>query len=755
MLILWRWQKMWNKYQSSEEELKIDSLPDEVREEFYECLTIPFVKSLISKDRPRACDLPRDDKGRIIVDVTKPHILEDMDYFRPTAIHFQKTSRLTDLKPNGNPNSAFGKWILEEVRRCWEGYVRESDGEWVTGDMYYFLNYFPIAQTKTVAGSKKGKRVIDFPEIWDGNYLRYHYIEQARHGGIFDWNGGLNGCEISSRGKTKSLSMSSIMSKYFTLGESSEISKAVKVMAAANSKEFLINDGILSKFQSSLDFIATYTEFPHLLLKNSLQDMSWVAGWKNLDTGAREGTLNEAMGVAVKDDVDKIRGKRLNFIICEEFGSFSNIREIYNIMLPSVREGDFSFGTIYLIGTAGNKESDFQQATEIVYNPKGYYMYGLPNVYDKPGEGRKEITFFFPDYLNRKGHYDENGNSDVTAAIIEILLGRYRIKYNTTDINTITRNIAERPITPQEAMMRSRGNKFPVNDLNQRLNELDNNSSEFDDVFVGTLVETQSGEVEFRLTTDQPIRVYPIQDNMTNGALEIYMQPQKDSSGKVPFGRYIASSDPIDQDGTMDSTSLYSTFVLDLFTDNVVAEYTGRKEFAEDNYEVSRLLCIYYNCKLLYESNLKGTFSYFSKMNCLHLLADTPEYLQDKELLRINKMGNNMKGVRATKPINNYADDLTREWMIQRETVVQKDENGKEIEIERKKLFSLKNRAFIMEAIKYNPYENFDRIRAFGLLMLYREQFMISSGGRPQEEQHDYTDLSMDKFFTRILARKQ
>lgn len=114
-----------------------------------------------------------------------------------------------------------------------------------------------------------------------------------------------------------------------------------------------------------------------------------------------------------------------------------------------------------------------------------------------------------------------------------------------------------------------------------------------------------------------------------------------------------------------------------------------------------------------------------------------------------------MKGVRATKPINNYADDLTREWMIQRETVVQKDENGKEIEIERKKLFSLKNRAFIMEAIKYNPYENFDRIRAFGLLMLYREQFMISSGGRPQEEQHDYTDLSMDKFFTRILARKQ
>lgn len=743
-----------NKYQTSEEALHLDSLPDEVREEFYECLSIPFIKWLISLDRPRACDLQRDDKGRIIVDVTKPHILEDMDYFRPVAIHFQKTGRLTDLKPNGNPNSAYGKWIMEEVRRCREGYVRETDGEWVTGNMYYFLNYFPIAQTKTVVGSNKGKRVIDFPEVWDGNYLRYHYIEQAQHGGLFNWEGGLNGAEISARGKTKSLSMAAIMSKYFTLGESDEINRAVKVMAMAYSKEYLTNDGILNKFQASLDFIATHTQFPHLLLKNSLQDMNWIMGWKNLDTGAREGTLNEASGVAVKDDVGKIRGKRLNFVIGEEFGSFSNIREIYNILLPSVREGKYAFGTVYLIGTSGEKQSDFNQATEIIYNPKGYYMYALPNVYDKPGEGRKYITFFFPEYINRKGCYDGNGNSDVTKALVEILLDRYRVKYNTTDLNTITRSIAERPITPQEALLKSKGNKFPVNELNQRLNELDVNSSEYDDVYVGELVENGDGEVVFKATEDQPIRIYPIENNMTKGALEIFCMPQKDSNGRVPAGRYICSSDPIDQDATTDSTSLYSTFVMDLFTDNVVAEYTGRKEYAEQNYEVSRLLCIFYNCKLLYENNLKGTFSYFSKLGCLYLLADTPEYLQDKELLKLGTIGNTMKGVRATKAVNNYADELTREWMIQPETIIKKDEDGKEVEVVRKKLFSLRNRALIMEAIRYNSYENFDRIRAFGLLMLYREQFRIESGGDVTEEQEtSASQLAFDPFFTRILNR--
>ena len=743
-----------NKYQTSEEALHLDNLPDEVREEFYECLSIPFIKWLVSPDRPRACDLQRDDKGRIIVDVTKPHILEDMDYFRPVAIHFQKTGRLTDLKPNGNPNSAYGKWIIEEVRRCREGYVRESDGEWVTGNMYYFLNYFPIAQTKTVVGSNKGKRVIDFPEVWDGNYLRYHYIEQAQHGGLFNWEGGLNGAEISARGKTKSLSMAAIMSKYFTLGESDEINRAVKVMAMAYSKEYLTNDGILNKFQASLDFIATHTQFPHLLLKNSLQDMNWIMGWKNLDTGAREGTLNEASGVAVKDDVGKIRGKRLNFVIGEEFGSFSNIREIYNILLPSVREGKYAFGTVYLIGTSGEKQSDFNQATEIIYNPKGYYMYALPNVYDKPGEGRKQITFFFPEYINRKGCYDGNGNSDVTKALVEILLDRYRVKYNTTDLNTITRSIAERPITPQEALLKSKGNKFPVNELNQRLNELDVNSSEYDDVYVGELVENGDGEVVFRATADQPIRIYPIENNMTKGALEIFCMPQKDSNGRVPAGRYIASNDPIDQDATTDSTSLYSTFVLDLFTDNVVAEYTGRKEYAEQNYEVSRLLCIFYNCKLLYENNLKGTFSYFSKLGCLYMLADTPEYLQDKELLKLGTIGNTMKGVRAIKAVNNYADDLTREWLIQPETIIKKNENGEEVETTRKKLFSLRNRALIMELIRYNNYENFDRVRSFGLLMLYREQFRIAAGGDVTDSQEtSSSQLAFDPFFTRILNR--
>jgi hypothetical protein len=44
---------------------------------------------MININRPRAKDLPRDIDGKIIVDITKPHTIENTDYFRPTAIHFQ------------------------------------------------------------------------------------------------------------------------------------------------------------------------------------------------------------------------------------------------------------------------------------------------------------------------------------------------------------------------------------------------------------------------------------------------------------------------------------------------------------------------------------------------------------------------------------------------------------------------------------------------------------------------------------------
>ena len=162
-----------NKYQTTITKELLERYPKEVQKEFWDfLLAIPFIKHLISPDREYAKDRPRDAKGRIIVDLAKPHILEDMDYFRPSALKFMRDGRYTDLKPNKNPNSPYGRWIRTEIRRCWEGYVRPSDGEWVTVYMYFYINYVPMKVTDPDEdeSKKRAARIEGFPDVWVATY---------------------------------------------------------------------------------------------------------------------------------------------------------------------------------------------------------------------------------------------------------------------------------------------------------------------------------------------------------------------------------------------------------------------------------------------------------------------------------------------------------------------------------------------------------------------------------------------------------
>lgn len=707
-----------NEYQTPIEDLAIDSLPDEVQEQFWDFFyNVPFIQTLVSPKRLKAKDLPRDNEGKIIIDITHPHLLEDMDYFRPSAIHYQKYGCYTKLRPNSNPNSEFGRWLLEEVRRCREGYVRESDGEWVTGDYYYFLNYAPMQLVKKKdKNDKKGQRVFDFPSVWEGHYLKFHALHQAREQGH-------HYAELASRSKGKSYTAASMLAKRFILGESKEVNKKVTCYVTADEKKYLVaGDQTLDKFQFDIDWMSNNMELPSLRLINSLTNMQWVMGYKDSDSGTNQGTLNSVIGVTSKDDPAKLRGSRGVLYVIEEMGSFPALHNLYGNLRPSVEEGEDTFGLIMMYGTSGDSDSDFSSAQEIVYNPEGYNILAFDNVFDIYGQGRKKFSFFFPGYLNLANCYDENGNSDVTKALLTILKDRYWIKYHVTDINAITKRIAEIPITPQEAMLRTRGNLFPVTQLNERLNEIDNNPSFYDNTYVGTLTLKSTGEVEFVPTNDTPIREFPTKDNKLKGALEIYEMPQKDSNGNVFANRYILGHDPVDNDSA-DTMSLSSTFVLDLFTDRIVAEWTGRNEYADDNFEMVRLMCIFYNGKCLYESNKKGIFAYFSSRRSLHLLADTPEYLIDKQLIKTRGYGNTAKGVNATQAINNYADECIKNWFIKPVPVIV-IEDGQEVEKTVPNLHFIKGRALLKEAIMYNPQINVDRIRALGMVMLYRGQFL-------------------------------
>lgn len=748
-----------NKYQTPVEKLvykraiddKIVNIPfleapKEVQEEFNEIIaTVPMVQWLISKNRPNIKDLPKDEKGRAVWRIEYPPIIENTDYFRETAIHYQRTGRFTDLRPNGNPNSEYRKWVDRELDRIENGCLR-PDGAWIPGYMYWFLNYCPIILTRKFedAGeSEVGYRDVDFPEFWEGILWRYKGWDLAR-------SLGLHFAEISKRGSSKSYTLASALSKIFVIGDRLSINPKKKTSARgvlmAYQKEFLNKDGTLNKFEDMIDFVAQNTEFPRKRLKSSINEMDWVMGYTDLNTGAKKGTGNEVLGVAVKDDPDKGRGKRASLIGLEEFGKFPNVAAVIKIAEPSVKDGDLVFGLMLAVGTGGEEGSDFSGALDLIYHPSGSHFLSLENVWDKESQIRGTSIFCFPAYVNRKGCYNKDGISDVTKALYALCFERYIAKYENPDPMQVTRTKAENPVTLQDAIMKRDGAFFPVAQIAERLQEIDLNPNFFDNILVGDFTQSTSGKVEFKPTADTPIHKYNQKDNKIAGAFEIAKLPEYNREGKPYLGRYVAGLDPVDTDDA-NTMSFVSFFVLDLWTDSIVCEWTGRLTFVDDCYEKIRLACMFYNAKLLYENNKKGLFAYFKRMNCLYLLAETPEFLKDKDFIKGSKIGNSIYGVNATNPINNYARELLKNWFLKPVTLQTEDEDTPEVTIPN--VMTMWNRAALDEARQWNPDGNFDRISALGMLMLIREDRIVTFGDNLRREETPINPILEDPFFKR------
>ena len=732
-----------NKYQTPITEELLSSYPDEVREQFMDAIsTIPLIQNLISPSRPAIETLPRDSQGRAIIDITNPPTFENADWFRQPALFFLKNSCYTFLRPNSNPNSEYRKYWDREIDRCYNGLLRETDGMYIPGYLYWFLNYCPMMINKYKEGQKKAIRTEGFAYFFEGIWWRYLYLKNAR-------DKGHHAVELAKRGCAKSYGLAAIMSHNLIIGESEESKRRTITVLTAYQKEYLKDDkdGTLSKFVPILSFLSKNTPFPRLMLKQSSNEMTWQMGYKD-EYGRNQGSLNQVMGVSAKDDSDKLRGKR-GYILFEEFGNFPSLLDLYDVTRKSVEDGDYTFALMYLIGTANNKEANFQSAKTLLYATESYNIESLKNVYDKKGQGRDTFGFFFPSYINRAGCYNKDGISDVVKALLQVLMNRYKAKYG-ADPTSVLRVIAEDPITPAEAIIKVKDAYFPVAALNERAQQLDTNPHIYDDIYVGELFFNNSNQVEFRPTGDIPIRKFPV-DNDTKGALEIYAMPEKDSTGTVFDNRYILGYDPTNNDQA-ESHSLASVFVFDLFTDRIVAEFTGRTEFADDMHEIVRKLCLFYNGKVLYESNIKGCYSYMEKVHSTYLLADTPQYLRDKQIIKYSGFGSSSKGVSATASVNNFANRLIKDWFNKLVPIERTDENGNKEIIQTPSLYLLKTRALIEEAIQFNPEINVDRIRALGMVMLYREEYIILYGNNLNRESREKVrkdDPSNDPFFKR------
>ena len=69
-----------NKHQTQLTDEVMSNLKEEVRTDLLDVINnVEFVRRLISPDRKYAKDMPKDKSGKIVVDLSNPHILTDME----------------------------------------------------------------------------------------------------------------------------------------------------------------------------------------------------------------------------------------------------------------------------------------------------------------------------------------------------------------------------------------------------------------------------------------------------------------------------------------------------------------------------------------------------------------------------------------------------------------------------------------------------------------------------------------------------
>lgn len=633
--------------------------------------------------------------------------IKNSDKFRQPALRFLEVGSYCQY-PEGT--SEYFKYWDEQMDRCKYGYTAD-DGDFISGYNYFYLNFCPIQRIiyttiNNPDGSTKIKKTRDlqFPDFYDYDYYFFQAVEDAE-------GEGKHLCALKSRRKGYSYKNAAMACRNYYLFAGS------KTYIYASNKQYLTEDGILTKAWDYMDFIDKNTAWGKKRSVNT--QMRKRAGFYTKDEYGNEielGFKSEIIGVTLKDNPDVVRGKAGKLIIFEEAGSFSELGAAWQIARPSVEQDGMAFGTMIAFGTGGDEDSHFETLKDMFYNPDGYNCIGFDNIWDETPSDKK-CGFFIPQYTNmdfrddagNRIYMDNDGNTLRRKSVEYILAERRKVIENATNSVAVDRYVAEHCITPQEACLEFGGNIFPKKELQEQLAKIRINKSLSNMKQVGDLVWETDGSLKWVIKKHGDITHYPLKkDDDPTGSIVIWEHPMKDA----PIGLYILGVDPYDHDQS-GTNSLGSTFVYKRFQDFenyydiIVAEYTGRPSTAEEYYENLRKLAVYYNGRIMYENERKGLFPYFTAKHCDYLLADQPDIISD---IVGNTKVQRKKGCHMNKQIKQWGEGLIKDWLNEEQAP------GK------KNLHNILSEPLLEELISYNDTGNFDRVMALMQVMIYREQ---------------------------------
>ena len=619
--------------------------------------------------------------------ISSPETFVNTREFSAEAKRFLKHGYYTNA-PVGSYE--YREYWTEQRKRCVDGYT--IGGVWIPGRYYDYLNFTQIEARVKNEKTGRERRILTFPSFLDIDY--YYYLECER---AMDAGEGL--CVGKARRKGFSFKNAQMCKYDYTFQRDSSS------VIGAYLNEYSSNT--MGMVKHMMNFLDKHTAFGKRRFKDASDHV--ISGYQETVDGRKvvKGYNSQVYTLTFNNNASAAIGKAISFMLWEEAGKWNNIISSYNLTLPTFVDGDITTGFWVIFGTGGDMESGATAGfEELFYNPKKYRLrpYDLSK-YDPDQQG--PAGFFVDDAWYKPPHVNEDGVSLRESAIKANLAKREDLQKGAKSSRTLDDFMTQYPLVPSEAFLISTGAYFPAKKIMDRINKLTTDKKQGELGQRGNMYE-ENGKPVFIPEQNAYEAPYPFDPKQKRGCVTIYEHPDK-IEGKVPFGLYLASTDPYMHDDSS-GDSLGSTFIYKKFYsakkthDILVAEYTGRPETSDQYYENVRVLLMYYNAKCLYENQFKDMKTHFQNKNSLHLLAQQPMIIKD---IIPNSVVNRGYGVHMPIQLKQTAVIYLAEWLKKKPTP------------ETTNIDNIYSINLLKELLRFNFKGNFDRVSSLFIMMLF------------------------------------
>lgn len=627
---------------------------------------------------------------------------------------------------------AYGDFWDEEYRRCRDGLT--VNGYTITGDNYFFLNYYQLMDSTKVQKSAGG-RSIDFPKFTVSQYEYFHYLELAKqlH---------KDACLMKARGLGFSEMNASLAANLYNSRRETETMIACKVKGKL--------DPTINKIWRELSYLNENTDGGFFKLRQVI-DQAYVkkASVYKIQNGQKveTGWKSQIKGV-VADTPDKIRGEREDLLIFEEAGSWDDLLKAYLQGDALVNINGIRHGLRLLGGTGGDKSNALSGLKEIYTYPDKYNV--LPFRHSFTPSGDTVLTgYFLPAFslVLLPGFIDERGWCDPERAKKKLDEDRSALADRP---KALLIHCAEKCYTSEEAFSLEGDNQFDKIIIAEQLAKIR---------LLKTAPNLQTGTLKYlyRTSTHKRENITGIKwETNLNSKLQILEHPvwseeyakqqeeikkdfeQRGEEYVIPDysemnNLYVAGIDSIDigQEDTSENTDNPSKFCIIIMKrafgggDPIpVAIYKDRPEHIRDAYRIAMCLVEYYKAIVNIEATRMNLVSWARENGYYKYFMMRPRATYPDP----NKIGKRTPGTPGTPHIIEHQLQLISAYI---------EDYGYNIWFQE-----------MLEELQSYSYENktkYDIVAAFGMTLLANEELGNVVATKIVSQQDDWQDLGYYK----------